>query len=107
MGGRCAVGALTWPDRRDPDSNQNLTKEKARMATSIFDDEVQSVLDNAQTPIGTLFPSPEDWRDQPIYFLLVDRFNNPDAAIKMAAAELIQCLINQREASGSLKLTER
>jgi glycosidase len=23
------------------------------------------------------FPSPADWRDQPIYFLLVDRFNNP------------------------------
>lgn len=25
------------------------------------------------------FPSPEDWRDRWIYFLLVDRFNNPDA----------------------------
>ena len=26
------------------------------------------------------FPSPVDWRDHPIYFLLVDRFNNPSAS---------------------------
>src|SRR5512144_3028093 len=26
------------------------------------------------------YPSPQDWRDVPIYFLLVDRFNNPSAA---------------------------
>jgi glycosidase len=30
------------------------------------------------TPSGKVFPSPEDWRDQVIYFLLVDRFNDPD-----------------------------
>lgn len=24
------------------------------------------------------FSSPEDWRDHPIYFLMIDRFNNPD-----------------------------
>ena len=28
------------------------------------------------------FPSPEDWRDGWIYFILVDRFNNPDAPPK-------------------------
>jgi len=28
-------------------------------------------------PQTDIFPSPEDWRDQVIYFLLVDRFNNP------------------------------
>src|SRR5438552_10960588 len=30
--------------------------------------------------IPTPFPSPEDWRDKPIYFLMVDRFNNKDRA---------------------------
>ena len=47
------------------------------MATSIFDSEVHAILDAAQTPSGALFPSPTDWRDQCIYFLMVDRFNNP------------------------------
>jgi len=54
------------------------------MTTSIFDPEVQTVLDKAQTSEGHLFPSPEDWRDQPIYFLMVDRFNNPQAAPRNA-----------------------
>ncbi len=54
------------------------------MATSIFDDEVQTVLDQGQTPSGNLFPSPEDWRDECIYFLMVDRFNNPDTAPRNA-----------------------
>jgi glycosidase len=48
------------------------------MPTSIFDNDIQTALDQAQTP-GALFPSPEEWRDQCIYFLLVDRFNNPGA----------------------------
>jgi glycosidase len=47
------------------------------MATSIFDSEIQAVLDRASVP-GTMFPSPEDWRDECIYFLLVDRFSNPN-----------------------------
>ena len=60
------------------------------MLTSVWDD-IQSVLDDAKTPrekevqvdgqpktITTPFPSPPDWRDQWIYFLMVDRFNNPD-----------------------------
>jgi glycosidase len=34
--------------------------------------------------VPTPFPSPEDWRDQWIYFLLVDRFNNPQAPPRFA-----------------------
>ncbi|HET6250886.1 MAG TPA: alpha-amylase family glycosyl hydrolase [Tepidisphaeraceae bacterium] len=49
------------------------------MPDSIFAQEVQAALDQARTPGGALFPSPEDWRDLPIYFLMLDRFNNPGA----------------------------
>lgn len=52
------------------------------MFTSLFSPEVQAVLDNAEESAGQgagPFPSPADWRDQVIYFLMVDRFNNPDA----------------------------
>jgi len=53
------------------------------MFTSLFSPEVQAVLDNAQKAAGQPgtgpFPSPADWRDQVIYFLMVDRFNNPSA----------------------------
>jgi glycosidase len=49
------------------------------MATSLFDPAVQQVLDQARAGAGALFHSPEDWRDAPIYFLLMDRFNNPAA----------------------------
>jgi glycosidase len=50
------------------------------MFTSLFAPEVQSVLDNAESAAGQAggpFPSPADWRDHVIYFLMVDRFNNP------------------------------
>jgi len=60
------------------------------MLTSLFGPDVQGVLDNAKTSSGGIgapfpalaapapYPSPMDWRDQWIYFLMVDRFNNPD-----------------------------
>lgn len=63
------------------------------MPTSIWDAEFQAVLDRARTPgikrvrvgqqdieISTVFPSPEDWRDHWIYFLMTDRFNRPESA---------------------------
>jgi glycosidase len=65
------------------------------MQTSIWGTDVQAVLDNARVPgfkwvqvgsqlveISVPFPSPEDWRDTLMYFLLVDRFNNPQAPPK-------------------------
>jgi glycosidase len=66
------------------------------MATEVFGDDVTSVISDAQqaalsgrTKTVTIdgsprqflspFPSPGDWRDCWIYFLLLDRFNNPNA----------------------------
>lgn len=43
-----------------------------------INDKPRKLSDVDFTPSGEVFPSPEDWRDQVIYFLLVDRFNNPD-----------------------------
>jgi glycosidase len=53
------------------------------MYTSLYAPEVQAVFDAAEGSAGLAsgpFPSPVDWRDQIIYFLMVDRFNNPAAA---------------------------
>lgn len=36
-------------------------------------------VDGQQRTIASPFPSPGDWRDCWIYFLLLDRFNNPVA----------------------------
>lgn len=60
------------------------------MPTSVSSAAVRTVLANASIPqrrqvtignqtiaINTPFPSPPDWRDVWIYFLLIDRFNNP------------------------------
>ena len=48
------------------------------MPTSLFAPDFQAVLD-AATAAQHAFPSPADWRDEWIYFLMVDRFNNQAA----------------------------
>ncbi len=62
------------------------------MPHSVWDTEVQNTLDqaskqearlvyvgNRNVEVLTPFPSPIDWRDIWIYFMMVDRFNNPAA----------------------------
>ena len=53
--------------------------ERLSVTNSLFSPEFQSILETAKHPGSkdpTPFPSPADWRDQVIYFLMVDRFNN-------------------------------
>jgi len=45
---------------------------------------ISVAVDGGTVEIPTPFPSPEDWRDRWIYFLLVDRFNNPTAPPRTA-----------------------
>lgn len=56
------------------------------MITSLYSPEFEAVFgqvkDTGQP--SEVFPSPIDWRDQWIYFLMVDRFNNTAAAPKHA-----------------------
>lgn len=42
------------------------------------------MIDGKPVAVPTPFPSPADWRDQWIYFLLLDRFNNPQAPPRFA-----------------------
>src|SRR5215213_7053690 len=67
------------------------------MVTHIFDNEVTQTIKDIQAaaqqpqfktitvdgqaqPVPYPFPSPGDWRDCWIYFLMIDRFNNPAAS---------------------------
>ena len=51
------------------------------MATSLFSPDFLTIFNRYRDTGGSLqaFPSPADWRDQCIYFLMVDRFNNSQA----------------------------
>src|ERR1700761_4943499 len=55
------------------------------MSASLSDTDVLETLSQAESNAGLPggpFASPADWRDQTIYFLMVDRFNNPSAVPK-------------------------
>lgn len=65
------------------------------MPITISDDKVKDALEKAKegstrtvtfsgsdVEIAKPFPSPRDWRDMFIYFVMIDRFNNPDAPPK-------------------------
>jgi glycosidase len=67
------------------------------MPNAVFGPDVDAVLREAAVPgerlvpvggtgvrIATPFPSPGDWRDRWIYFVLLDRFDNPAAAPRFA-----------------------
>jgi len=51
------------------------------MATSLFSPDFLTIFNRSRDTGGPLpaFPSPADWRDAWIYFLMVDRFNNSQA----------------------------
>jgi glycosidase len=49
------------------------------MPKSVWGADVQAVINRARA--NGLTPSPADWRDQWIYFLLVDRFNRPGTPV--------------------------
>lgn len=49
------------------------------MLNSAWHPDVHDAFMSARADSAKVFPSPADWRDHWIYFLLLDRFNNPDA----------------------------
>jgi glycosidase len=72
--GRMEVPCCTWA------LSVEFFSQEAAMPDSLFSVPFQAVLDAATGPAQPAFPSPADWRDQWIYFLMVDRFNNVAAA---------------------------
>jgi len=65
-----------------PESLQDPSVISARASARKTNQSKQVLVDGTQVTIPIPFPSPADWRDQWIYFLMVDRFNNPAAPPK-------------------------
>jgi len=85
------VESLALPRSRVEASLRALEADQNRLR-SLDSPEVRDALDRAARPgektvrlgeravtIPTPFPSPADWRDHWVYFLLIDRFDNPAA----------------------------
>ena len=78
-------GVATVSTTRVIGPQSNPTRVFGREANQVIAQAKADALAQRTTTVGnvsfrTPFPSPEDWRDQLIYFLLVDRFNNPNAS---------------------------
>lgn len=65
-----------------PDSLSDTSVLAARASARQTGQSKQVDVDGAKVTVPVPFPSPADWRDQWIYFLMVDRFNNPAALPK-------------------------
>ncbi|QJW90445.1 alpha-amylase [Spirosoma taeanense] len=57
---------------------------RSALASAATSQSRQVTIGNQTVSINTPFPSPPDWRDTWIYFLLLDRFNNPVAPPRLS-----------------------
>lgn len=56
------------------------------MPSSVWSPDVEAVLNETRSDrTKSTFPSPEDWRDKWIYFIMVDRFNSRDASPELSS----------------------
>ncbi len=69
---------MPFPIEKLPEQLQQLQQELHQAINVVSTPGTKNIqLGDNCVQISTPFPSPADWRDQLIYFLLIDRFNNP------------------------------